>query len=158
MLRVSKFTDYAIVLMTYVAKSSSGAQHTARQLALDSSLPLPTVSKTLKMLARAELLASVRGKHGGYHLARAADQISVADMIVAIEGPVALTECNSVEEIVCELQGTCPVQSSWEMINDKVLGALEALSLADMASAGTLCGHHHASSEAESGLLEILNR
>ena len=158
MLRVSKFTDYAIVLMTYVAKSTSGAQHTARQLALDSNLPLPTVSKTLKMLARAGLLASVRGKHGGYHLAREPGEISVADMIVAIEGPVALTECNSVEEITCELEGICPVQSSWEMINEKVLGALEALNLADMASPGTLCGHHHASTGKDRSLLEILNR
>ena len=93
MLRLSKLTDYAIVLLSYLTRSSRPKN--ARELAELSGLPHPTVSKVLKMLARAELLISVRGQRGGYQLAAEPNTISVTRMISAIEGPLALTECSA---------------------------------------------------------------
>ena len=130
MLRLSKLTDYAIVLLSYLTNSSEPKN--ARQLAELSGLPHPTVSKVLKMLARAELLVSVRGQRGGYELAAAPNTISVTTMIAAIEGPLALTECSSDAPILCELEASCPVRSNWKKISQTVVNALEEMTLADM--------------------------
>ena len=130
MLRLSKLTDYAIVLLSYLTHSSRPKN--ARELAELSGLPHPTVSKVLKMLARAELLISVRGQRGGYQLAAEPNTISVTRMISAIEGPLALTECSADAPLLCELETSCPVRSNWKRISQKVVNALDEMTLADM--------------------------
>src|SRR5690349_13231777 len=110
MLRLSKMANYGIVLLSYVANAAPGEVSTARLLAERSALPLPTVSKVLKSLSRAGLLVAHRGKHGGYTLAREPRSISVADMIHAVDGPIALTVCSPHTPGLCELEGSCPVR------------------------------------------------
>src|SRR5260370_16404100 len=104
MLRLAKLTDYGLVLMTCMARKHHHAVDTARGLALGSKLPLSTVSKLLKMLLQGGLLISRRGINGGYVLARHAAAISVAEIIVALEGPIALTECSGDGSGLCELE------------------------------------------------------
>lgn len=133
MIRISKLTDYGIVLLTHIAQNAERPVWTARDLAQESSIPLPTVGKLLKALTRGELLESLRGMRGGYRLARPAEQISIAAIIRVLEGPVGLTECSS-EEVAstCGLQRVCPVQDNWQKINRAVLKALDGLTLSDM--------------------------
>jgi FeS assembly SUF system regulator len=133
MIRIAKLTDYAIVLLTYVARDRDRGVHNARDLAAESHLPLPTVSKVLKSLSRGGLLVSHRGATGGYGLAKPADAISVAEIIAAMEGPVALTECSTNCPGVCEIEKVCPVRRNWRSINAVVLRSLENLTLSDMA-------------------------
>ncbi len=130
MIRLSKLTDYGIVLMTRFAVD--GTVHTARELADDTGVPLPTVSKVLKALAREELLVSHRGVKGGYRLARAPREISIAQVISAFE-QIAITECTSAG-LSCELEPTCPVRGNWEKIGLAIRNALADLTLADMTA------------------------
>lgn len=139
MIRLSKLTDYAIVLSGYISEHPVGTFCTARELGDESGLPLPTVSKILKTLSRAGLLISHRGNKGGYTLARPAAEISIADIISAVEGPPALTECSSSAPVLCELEDTCPARSNWIKINDAVCEALSQLTLADMVRPGGDC-------------------
>jgi FeS assembly SUF system regulator len=145
-LRLTKLTDYAIVLLThFAADPPDGAESevwTARGLAAASLLPLPTVSKVLKQLSRAGILISHRGVAGGYSLARPAEAISVADVIAAIEGPISLTECSAVAPSLCELEPSCPSRSNWRRINEAVRGALERLSVAEMSVPAALPRPH----------------
>lgn len=134
MIRIRKLTDYGIVLLTYFVGGGEPSVRTARELAAKAHLPLPTVSKILKALARSSLLISHRGIAGGYSLARAPEEISVAEIIAALEGPLALTECSASAPGLCDLEAVCPVRSNWRKINDVVRGALAQLSLADMKS------------------------
>ena len=97
MIRITKQTDYGIVLLTHLAANPE-RQYTAPELAAEARLPLPMVSKILKLLARDGLLASHRGVKGGYSLARPAEEISMAEIIAALEGPIAITECVSDEQ------------------------------------------------------------
>ena len=131
MIRLSKLADYAIVILCHAAKTPQECIDTARGLADITRLPLPTVSKVLKMLLKAGLLTSQRGINGGYQLARAQHEISVVDIIEAVDGPIALTEC-SMHDSTCGLEKVCPAQHAWKKINTTVIGALQALSLADM--------------------------
>jgi len=131
-LRLSKMADYGIVLMTYIGHTRGGEVCTARDLADQSNLPLPTVSKVLKSLARSELLVAHRGKNGGYTLARTPHDITVAEMITAVDGPIALTECSTVEEVDCDIEPSCPARTNWSIISATVKRALENLTLADM--------------------------
>ena len=131
MLKLGKLTDYGIVLLTYCARAPSSA-HTARELASASKLPYPTVGKILKQLARAEILVSIRGQTGGYRLSRPAEAISVADIIAAIEGPIALTECSNEKDLPCDIEAACPVRTNWRRINHAVQSSLEKLSLAEL--------------------------
>lgn len=137
MLRLSKMADYGILLLVRVAACESGRVHTARDLAAYSRLPLTTVSKVVKALVRRGLLVSRRGMHGGYALARAADAISVVDVIAAMEGPVALTACASHAGRGCELVDTCPTRAPWHRLNAIVVGTLASVSLADMHASKT---------------------
>jgi len=132
MIRLGKLTDYGLVLMTHVARKRAGTLHTARGLAAESGFPVPTVSKLLKLLLQSGFLVSQRGIKGGYSLAREAHEISVADMIAALEGPIALTDC-STEIGLCDFERGCPVKHNQRIINQVVRGALEKLTLADLA-------------------------
>jgi FeS assembly SUF system regulator len=131
MIRLSKLTDYGLVLMTYMGGSQPETVHTARELSLESRVPLPTVSKLLKELLASGLLVSYRGIKGGYSLAREPREISVAEIISALEGPVAFTEC-STELSSCELQQCCPIKEHQRMISRVVEGALHQLMLSDL--------------------------
>ena len=157
MLKLAKLTDYGIVLMGYMAKGG-GESRAARELATISGLPLPTVSKVLKSLSRGGLLVSHRGKKGGYTLAMDPKDISIAEMIRVMEGPVQLTECSStLEPTLCEMEAHCPVRTNWQAINDVVFEALTSFSLAQMLEKSSCTGHHTTQeSNAGTNLLELV--
>ena len=136
MIRLSRITDYGIVLMVELARSSDGVAHNARNLAAETDLPLPVVSKVLKSLARGGLLASQRGSKGGYTLARLADEITVPEMITALEGPISLTEC-TLHPGACQQESNCGVREPWQRINDAVHDALAQITLADLSTPRT---------------------
>ncbi|MFA9461691.1 SUF system Fe-S cluster assembly regulator [Thiohalorhabdus methylotrophus] len=130
MLRISKMTDYGTVVMTHLARNPE-RRFSARELASDLHIGVPTVSKILKVLERGNLLVAQRGKNGGYSLARDPKEISVAQVIRAMEGPIALTECAS-DALQCEQEKSCSVQSNWQRINHAIMRALEGVSVAEM--------------------------
>lgn len=130
MFRVSRLTDYATVVMALMAKRPEQLA-SAAQIADETHLELPTVSKLLKALSQAALLASFRGVHGGYRLARPADEISLADIVEAIEGPIGMTEC-SLAVGQCGREAICGVRGSWRQVSEVLGGALRAVSLTDM--------------------------
>jgi FeS assembly SUF system regulator len=131
MLRISKLTDYAVVLSTELASTTSPRSVT--RLSASTGVPAPTTSKVLKSLTRAGIVESVRGKAGGYRLARGAGEISVAELIRAIEGPIAVTECADENDgHICSIQEDCGVRANWQVINRAVEDALEKVRLSDM--------------------------
>lgn len=132
MVKLGKLTDYGLVLMTCIARRESSPQRTARDLALESKLPLSTVSKLLKELLQSGLLVSHRGTKGGYMLAKEPHQISLVEIIAAIEGPMALTECSADVSGLCNLELSCPIKSNQRIINQAVLGVLEKITLSDL--------------------------
>ena len=131
MLRISKMTDYAIMVMVEL-NASPGEVLNAHALAERSHLELPTVSKVLKLLVKTGLVDSYRGANGGYSIERDALDISVAEIIAAIEGPIAMTEC-SVEEGLCAQEAICSLRGNWQRISIAVTKAMEGVSLAEMA-------------------------
>jgi FeS assembly SUF system regulator len=137
MIRMSKMTDYALVLLAQLAREGAGATRTARELSERTHVPLPSVSKVLKELSHAGLLLSHRGSAGGYSLARPPEVLSVADVISALEGPVAMTECAE-SSGTCDLEPTCPMRSHWHTINRTIREALQRLKLADVTQPGPL--------------------
>jgi FeS assembly SUF system regulator len=128
MLRMSKLTDYGLVLLTHLAQGGSPGVRTAHELAHCSRVPLPTVSKILKELSKAGIVLSHRGRCGGYSLARPPEAISVASVIEALEGPVSLTEC-SVHGGGCSLEPTCVAKSHWGPISRAIQRTLQRLPL-----------------------------
>jgi FeS assembly SUF system regulator len=131
MLRVTKLADYGIVILTHLA-SQGGATANARDIASEVHLPVPVVSKILKLLARHGLLESHRGIKGGYGLARKPEAITIAQIILALEGPIAVTECNDRIRGECGLETGCPVSTNWQRINQAIYQALETITLAEM--------------------------
>ena len=130
MFRMAKLTDYGIVILTQFAARQDASSMTARELASAAKLPLPTVGKLLKQLSHNGLLSSHRGTKGGYSLARGAREITVAQIIEALEGPMALTECQAPG--VCVQESFCSVKPNWLVINRTVRDALSKVTLADM--------------------------
>jgi len=130
MLRLSKLTDYATVILSFMARDKVQA-HTAMEIAAATGIALPTVSKILKLLVKAKVLMSTRGAKGGYALARMPEKISVATVISALEGPIALTEC-SISHQGCEQASGCDIRGNWSLINQTIHDALESVTLADM--------------------------
>lgn len=130
MLRVSKLTDYATVVMTHLGSRPDDVL-SAAEVAEHVRLELPTVSKLLKQLAGAGLLESFRGARGGYRLSRAPERISVAEIVEAMEGPIAMTEC-SVHSGLCDHEGHCNVRGNWQLISRAVATALRGVSVAEL--------------------------
>ena len=130
MLRLSKLTDYAVVVL--VRLETSDGVTTSPCLAQETGIPEPTVAKVLKALAVAELVVSQRGARGGYRLARSLEEIPVARVIAAIDGPISLTACVDGAVGGCEAQGLCPVKGRWDPVNDAIRTALTRITLADM--------------------------
>jgi FeS assembly SUF system regulator len=130
-------TDYAVVLASHLAAAEG--PHAARDLAVQTKIPEPTTSKVLKKLARAGVVISQRGAKGGYALARPADQIGVHEVIEAIEGTIAVTECSDgTHDAFCEYETNCGVRANWLRINMAVQRALSQVTLADMALPSTV--------------------
>lgn len=132
MFRISRLTDYGIVVMAHLAECKDDDSHNARELAEDTQLPAPVVSKILKSLTRAGLLVSQRGSKGGYSLARTPSEIPVVEMITALEGPVGITEC-TIHPGACAQESSCQVRDPWQRINSAVHAALDKITLADLA-------------------------
>ena len=130
MLRVTKLTDYATVVLTVLA-ARPGEVLSATELADAAGLEQPTVSKLLKPLAQAGLVEGLRGVHGGYRLARAATDISLIEIVEAMEGPLAITECSH-DQSQCGIAQQCGVRSNWRLINDVLAEALRGVTLAQM--------------------------
>lgn len=130
MLRVTKLTDYATVVLTALAAKPGGV-HSAAGLAEQAGLEVPTVAKVLKPLAQAGLVEGFRGVNGGYRLARPASEISLVAIVEAMEGPLGMTEC-SVHAGACGIEHSCGVRANWRRINDVVADALRGVTLAEM--------------------------
>lgn len=130
MLRVSKLTDYATVVMACLAARGMDVA-SAQTLAESAHLEVPTVSKLLKQLAQAGLVVSTRGTNGGYRLSREPQRITIADIVVAMEGPIGMTEC-SAHSGLCGHEPHCGVRVNWRRINQAIAGALASVTLAEM--------------------------
>ena len=133
MFKLSKTTDYGIVLMARLASDTQALPQNARELAAEVELPVPMVSKVLKALTREGLLVSQRGAKGGYSLARAPEELPVAEVIRVLEGPLALTDC-AIGPAHCEHESACVVREPWQQISRVVERALADISLADLVS------------------------
>jgi FeS assembly SUF system regulator len=131
MLRISKLTDYGTVVLACLA-SQPGRMLTAAEVAQRTKVGSPTVSKLLKKLQRAGLVASTRGSHGGYQLARPATEITAARILDALDGPFALTECSG-EHSSCDLEGSCRVGHAWQRVNGAIRRALSDITLAQLS-------------------------
>ncbi len=129
-LRISKLTDYGTVVLARLAVNG-GHVCSATDVANATQIALPTVSKLLKSLARAGLVTSTRGANGGYELARDPEEISAADVIDALEGPVSITECSS-SDSHCQVEHICNVGGAWQRINLAIRNALDDVSLVDL--------------------------
>jgi FeS assembly SUF system regulator len=133
-IRLSKLADYGIVIMTHLARQPDRQQATP-EIAAGTSVPQPMAGKILKVLARAGLLESHRGARGGYGLARDPRTITVAEIIEALDGPIALTECTETATSDCDLELLCPARTNWQRINEAIRTALGGITLAEMAQA-----------------------
>ena len=148
MLRLNRITDYAVVVLTQMVREPDG-QVTAPQLSEDSNVPAPTVAKVLKALAKEGVLASQRGVHGGYRLARPAGDISMLEVIRALEGPVSLTACVDGAEGDCNVELLCPVRGNWDRVNTAIRSALADVTLEDMATPAMFGVPFHAAESAQ---------
>jgi FeS assembly SUF system regulator len=134
MLKITKIEGYSFQVLTCIASRDSSRLHTAKELAKQTELPLPTVSKILKMLTQQKILDSFQGSRGGYALTKPADRISVADIVAVFEGPLALTDCCS--EAGCERN--CRIAPNWRKLNNTLESWLRDVTLADMAGENSL--------------------
>ncbi|WP_439596268.1 SUF system Fe-S cluster assembly regulator [Falsiroseomonas sp.] len=132
MLRVSKFTDYAVVVLSRL--EAEGGVQTAPGLAAGTGIAEPTVAKVLKMLSQAGIVEGLRGARGGYRLLRPLASLGLSEVIVAIDGPIALTACVDGGFGLCEAEHTCPVRGRWDPVNSAIRGALSAIMVSEIAS------------------------
>lgn len=131
MIRLTNLADYAVVVMTAAARLPDQRLSAARVADL-TSIPAPTVAKLMGTLARADLLVAVRGVAGGFGLARPPEAISIAAIVEAVDGPIALTNCLSGDAHDCAIEGRCTARGHWGPINAAVRAALAAVTLADL--------------------------
>ena len=131
-MRLSHLADYAVVLMTAAARRNAGERLSATELSVETGVPLPTAQKLMGQLATAGLLDSARGAGGGFSLARSAAHITLADVIEAVEGPIAMTVCSE-GRTDCALDAHCRVKPHMGIVGDAVRGALGAVSLTELA-------------------------
>lgn len=131
MLRVSKLADYATVVMAYMALKFNEL-HNARDIAAATHITLPTVSKILKLMAKAGLVVSTRGARGGYSLAREPKQIDITEVLQAVDGSFGMTDCSQ-HNHDCQIEPYCSISCNWQLISQTIYNALQSLTLADMA-------------------------
>ena len=132
-MRLSSMADYAVVTMCAAARHCGSARVSASELAEETGLPAPTVQKLVSLLSRAGLLRSVRGAGGGLKLARPAAAITLADIVEAVEGPIALTSCVENGRHDCGLETCCNVRPHWGVVNETLRGALAGVPLTQLA-------------------------
>ena len=132
-MRLSNLADYAVVTMSAAARHCGGARVSAAQLADETGLPPATVQKLVSKLSAAGLLRSSRGAGGGLKLARPAAAISLADIVEAVEGPIALTACVEQGRHDCGMEGSCAVRPHWPLVNETLRGALAEVPLTRLA-------------------------
>jgi FeS assembly SUF system regulator len=130
-MRLSNLADYAVVTMSAAARHCGGGRISAAELAQETGLPAPTVQKLVSKLVAAGLLRSVRGAHGGMQLARPAAAITLADIVEAVEGPIALTACVDAHD--CDFESGCAVRPHWPVVNEALRGALANVLLTQLA-------------------------
>ena len=136
-MRLTSLADYAVVMMTAAARHDAGTRLSATLLAEETGVPLPTAQKLTGRLAAAGLLETARGTGGGFRLTRAPDQISLADIIEAVEGPIQMTSCVDAERHDCALERACQVRPHMSVVNGAVRGALAAVPLTQLAEANS---------------------
>ena len=136
-MRLTSLADYAVVVMAAAARHPAGARLSATMLAEETGVPLPTAQKLMGRLATAGLLQSARGTGGGFALARTAPEISLADIVEAVEGPIAMTNCAEDGRSDCVLEGNCQVKPHLLVVNGAVRGALQSVSLERLAHPDT---------------------
>ncbi len=138
MIKLSRLADYGVVVLGRLAtmRQRGAGPTTAAEIAEATLLPAPTVAKILKLLARGEVVCSHRGHQGGYSLARDPGAITVADLVTALDGPVALTACVDGHEGDCSVESMCAIRGHWDAVNTAVRAALESVTLADMILPG----------------------
>ncbi len=141
MLRLSKLTDYAVVVLTRLEDAEDGGVLTAPVLAAATGLGEPTVSKVLKTLAHAGLVEGRRGATGGYRLTRPLAEMPLTDVITAIDGPIALTACVDNAAGFCDAEARCPVRGRWDPVNDAIRRALSGISMAELAGVPAIVPH-----------------
>ncbi len=132
-MRLSSMADYAVVTMCAAARHCGFSRVSAAELAQETGLPLPTVQKIATMLSKAGLIRGLRGAGGGIQLARPAAAITLADIVEAVEGPIALTACVESGRHDCALESNCCVRPHWAVVNDALRGALSGVKLSDLA-------------------------
>ncbi|MEQ9661501.1 MAG: SUF system Fe-S cluster assembly regulator [Parasphingopyxis sp.] len=132
-MRLSNMADYAVVMMSAAARHCGGARTSAAELAAETGIPVPTAQKLVSLLTRAGLLRSMRGTGGGISLGRPAASISLADIVEAIEGPIAMTACVDQGAHDCGLEACCTVKPHWGAVNQAVRGALTGVTLASLS-------------------------
>ncbi|HEY0112372.1 MAG TPA: Rrf2 family transcriptional regulator [Allosphingosinicella sp.] len=132
-MRLTSLADYAVVMMAAAARHPTGARLSAGLLAGETGVPLATAQKLMGRLAASGLLSSARGSGGGFTLAREAGGITLADIIEAVEGPIAMTNCVDGKKSDCALEGNCRVKPHLSIVNGAVRGALQGVSLASLA-------------------------
>lgn len=130
MLKISKLADYATTVMDRMAMQPQ-ASFSAAELALVAHIPVPTVRKILKLLNEANLLVSTRGSRGGYQLTRDATRISIGEIVTAIDGLPAITECSQ-KNSACSFESNCKLRGNWRQINKNIMHMLNEISLAEM--------------------------
>ena len=140
-MRLSSLADYAVVMMSAAARHCGGVGRlNATSLANETGLPLPTVQKLVSRLSAAGLIESQRGTGGGFRLSRPPAAISLADIVEAVEGPIAMTACVDQGSHDCCIEENCRVKPHWNAVNDAMRGALAGVSLASIASPLPLAG------------------
>ncbi len=131
MMKVSRLADYAVVVLVALSRSEDGLM-SASDIAGKTGLPEPTVAKVLKLLAKDGIVTSIRGATGGYSLDADIEQISIAKIVKAVDGPIALTACVEGSMGSCDYEGCCAVKGRWSPVNAALHKALDDVSLADM--------------------------
>ena len=131
MIKLSKMTDYAVVILAEMA-THNGALLSATGLSEKTRLPEPTVSKILKLLTKKDIVSSKRGINGGYSIIKAPDEINMADVITALDGPIALTACVEESEQCCSHEVNCKIKGQWNPVNVAIYNSLREVSLAQM--------------------------
>ncbi|MEM6782085.1 MAG: SUF system Fe-S cluster assembly regulator [Pseudomonadota bacterium] len=133
MIKLSKLADYAVVILAAMSESQ-GVRLSAGVLAETTKLPEPTVAKVLKLLAKEEVIQSIRGVNGGYVLEHAPQDIKITAVIAAMDGPIAIASCVDEAEGCCDREEHCSVKGKWTPVNAAIRNALDGVTLADMVN------------------------
>lgn len=136
MIRLSKLTDYAIVVLSQMAREPQ-ARYASSQLASNTGVPETTVAKILKSVSAAGLINATRGAQGGYQLNIAGDKMTVRAIIEALEGPIAITDCVGGAQGCCNSEAKCPMRGNWDKVNDTIIHELDGVMLTDMMQTRT---------------------